>query len=331
MRSEPCLVSSAPGSAAGRDELVSAAKVRPGSGCTCACTASRSRDDTNALSGSTRGAAAPRRTLVSMPARGHLPTRRADASGAQAVSAVPAMPTSVTRARLPATFAWIAVPTVLRASGEPLGIRTWGVRERRVLGVRLTAAAASAGEPGAGVPVPICPKDRLKGAVPMVVNVSPRMGDVSAEPANGPARKTAGSDWSPSRDATEASSRSRTGSSSTRLVTRGPLPSSNRVRVGNARPRSVAGLGLTASKLIREATVPEPSEATVVEILASCAAARTGGTSAYRAKAATSVDRGDRSWSVSGFAETRRSYRSSTSSHHPGKGGERPTMVAVRI
>ena len=58
-----------------------------------------------------------------------------------------------------------------------------------MFGVKLTAAAASAGEPGADVPVaptvPICPRDRLKGATPVVVNVSPRMGDASAEPASG--------------------------------------------------------------------------------------------------------------------------------------------------
>ena len=293
MRSEPSVVSSASGSAAGRDELVSATRVRPGSGCTCACAASRSRDDTNAVSVSVRGAAAPRSTLVSMPARGHWPTRRADASGAQAVSAVPATPTSVTRARLPTTFAWIAVPTLVCASGEPTGISTWGVTERRVFGVKLTAAAASAGEPGAGVPVagtvPICPKDRLNGAVPVVVNVSPRMGDASAEPASGAARKTAGSGWSPSRDATATSPRSRSGSSITRFLTRGPLPSSVRAREGSARPRSVAGLGLTASRLMREVAVPEPREATVVDMLASCAVASTGGIRAHNTDAAATT------------------------------------------
>ena len=59
-------------------------------------------------------------------------------------------------------------------------------------------------------------------------------------------------------------------------------------------PRSVAGLGLIASKLIREATVPEPSEATVVEILASCAVARTGSISAFNANAATTPIRRSR-------------------------------------
>ena len=107
------------------------------------------------------------------------------------------MPTSVTRARFPATFAWTEVPTLVWAPGEPTGIRTLGLKERRALGVKLTAAAASAGEPAAGAPVavtfPICPKDKLSGAMPVVVNVSPRMGSASPEPASGAARKTAGS------------------------------------------------------------------------------------------------------------------------------------------
>ena len=105
------------------------------------------------------------------------------------------MPTSVAIARLPTTFARIPVPTLVCASGEPLGIRTWGVTERRLLGVKLTAAAAKAGEVG-GLPAAgagICPKDRLNGALPVVVSVSPRSGDASAGPASAPARKTAGS------------------------------------------------------------------------------------------------------------------------------------------
>jgi hypothetical protein len=39
--------------------------------------------------------------------------------------------------------------------------------------------------------------------------------------------------------------------------------------------------------LIREVAVPEPSEATVVDMLASCAVARAGAISAYKADAAT--------------------------------------------
>ncbi len=186
------------------------------------------------------------------------------------------------------TFAWIAVPTLVCASGEPRGSSTWGVTERRVVGVKLTAAAASAGVPVAST-VPICPKDRLNGAVPAVVNVSPRMGDANAEPASGPAWKTAGSGWSPSRDATATSPRSRSGSSMTRCLTRGPLPSLLRVREGSARPRSAAGLGLIASRLMREVAVPEPREATVVDMLASCAVASRGGIRAYNTDAAATT------------------------------------------
>ena len=64
------------------------------------------------------------------------------------MSAVPAKPTSVVMAMLRATFARIPVPILVRESGEPLGLRTWGVTERRLLGVKLTAAAAKAGEVG---------------------------------------------------------------------------------------------------------------------------------------------------------------------------------------
>src|SRR6478736_1879713 len=192
MLSDPSFVSSAPGSAAGRDALVTAARARPGSSCTCACAASRSREDTNAGSVSLRGTAAPRSTLVSMPARGHWLTRRADANDAHEVSLVPVTPTSVTSVRLPTTFARIAVPALLCASREPTGISTCGVTDRRGFGLKLTAAAASAGEPGvvADTP-PICPNDRLTGVAPVVVSVNPRKGDVNAEPDRGPALKTA--------------------------------------------------------------------------------------------------------------------------------------------
>ena len=199
------------------------------------------------------------------------------------------MPTSVTRARLPTTFARIAVPTLVCASGEPLGIRTWGVTERRLLGVKLTAAAAKAGEPGAGVPVagtvPICPKDRLNGAVPVVVNVSPRMGDASAEPASGAARKTAGSDWSPSRDATETAAEVEVRQLQHEAPHAGAAAVVGQGEGGHRQTAIGSRLGLDCVEVDSRSRVPEPSEATVVDMLASCAVARTGGISAYKADA----------------------------------------------
>src|SRR4051812_28273247 len=75
-----------------------------------------------------------------------------------------------------------------------------------------------------------------------------------------------------------------------RLVTCGPLPSSINESDGNASPRSVAGFGATASRLIREVAVPEPIEADV-DITASCAVAMKGTVSAYRTPAATPIRR----------------------------------------
>src|SRR5262245_14717784 len=101
------------------------------------------------------------------------------------------------------------VPTLFCASGEPTGITARGVTEKRLFDVKLTAAAASAGEPVPdalfAAPLPSCPRDRLTGVVPLDVNVNPRRDDVKAEPASGPERKRAGSGWSPTRDATAIS------------------------------------------------------------------------------------------------------------------------------
>src|SRR4051812_20804639 len=97
--------------------------------------------------------------------------------------------------KLPTTCTWIAVRTVVCASGEPLGSTTCGVTKRRLLGVKVTAAAATAGDVGE-VPVPatgLCSNDRLNGLLPAVVSVSPRTGAASAGPASAPARKMAGS------------------------------------------------------------------------------------------------------------------------------------------
>ena len=115
------------------------------------------------------------------------------------------MPTSVVIATFLTTFARMAVPTVVRASGEPLGMSTLGVTDRLRFGVKLTAAAAKVGAAGT-LPVAdagICPNDRLNGAPPVVMNVSLRAGDASAGPASAASRKTAGSRWSPRLDATE--------------------------------------------------------------------------------------------------------------------------------
>src|SRR4051812_41024357 len=108
-------------------------------------------------------------------------------------------------ARLPATFARIPVPTLVREPGEPPGTSTCGVIERRRVGVKLAEAAAKAGELGRIPPAGtgICPKDRFTGALPVVVSVRPRTGAASAGPASAPARMTAGSCWSPRLDATE--------------------------------------------------------------------------------------------------------------------------------
>jgi hypothetical protein len=135
-----------------------------------------------------------------------------------------------------------------------------GVTEKRLFDVKLTASAVSAAAPGADVPVagsvPICPTDTLSGVAPVVVNVSPRRDEASAEPASGPERKTAGSGWSPSRDATAISPTSRSGSSRTRVLRLSWLPSSITEIEGNARPRSVAGLGATASIFMKDVPCP---------------------------------------------------------------------------
>ena len=67
--------------------------------------------------------------------------------------------------------------TPLRIARTP-GISTCGVTDRRGFRSKLTAAAASAGEPGVGADAPpICPNDSVTGVVPIVVNVNPRKGD----------------------------------------------------------------------------------------------------------------------------------------------------------
>ena len=50
------------------------------------------------------------------------------------------------------------------------------------------------------------------------------------------------------------------------------LPSSITVKEGSARPRSVVGLGLTESTLMRAVPDPSPIGATGVDMLISCAA-----------------------------------------------------------
>src|SRR3954467_2458834 len=111
------------------------------------------------------------------------------------------MPTSVVIAIWLTTFARTAVPTLDCASGEPPGITTLGVTERRLLGVKLTAAAANVGT-APPADTGNCPLDRLNGALPEVANVTPRRGDASAGPARVASRKTAGSRCSPTLDAT---------------------------------------------------------------------------------------------------------------------------------
>src|SRR5688500_18608083 len=105
------------------------------------------------------------------------------------------MPTSVDMDTFPTIWACTAVPTLVGASGEPLGITTCGVTETRLLGVRLRAAAAIPVDARAlGVAATgICSNNRVNGALPEVVSIAPRTGDDSAGPASAPARKTAGS------------------------------------------------------------------------------------------------------------------------------------------
>jgi hypothetical protein len=208
------------------------------------------------------------------------------------------MPTSVVTATLLTTFARIAVPTLLCASGAPPGNRTFGVTERRLLGVKLTAAAANAGEVGC-LPVPdtgICAKDRLNGALLLIASVSPRAGDASAGPASAESRTTAGISWSPRPDAIAIPPRSKAGICSMKLRTCGPLPSSIKEREGNARPRSVADRGLTVSRFSRDVAVPEPSGATVVEMTTSCAVATPGAIRAYKTAATTPIEKFRRRW-----------------------------------
>ena len=58
------------------------------------------------------------------------------------------MPTSVAIDRFWTICARTAVPTLMCASGEPLGITTCGAMETLLFGVKLTAAAAIAIEAG---------------------------------------------------------------------------------------------------------------------------------------------------------------------------------------
>src|SRR5687768_3970594 len=111
--------------------------------------------------------------------------RRADASGAQEVPAVPAMPTSVAIDRFSTICAWTAVPTLVCASGEPLGITTCGVTETRPAGVKLAATPAIAvvARPLRVPATGICSNNRVNGTLPLVVTVAPRTGDASAGPA----------------------------------------------------------------------------------------------------------------------------------------------------
>ena len=272
------------------------------------------------------------------------------------MSAVPAKPTSVVMAMLRATFARIPVPILVRESCEPLGSSTCGVTERPRVGVKLMEAAAKAGEsgrmPAAGTG--ICPNDRFNGALPVVVSVRPRTGDASAGPASAPARMTAGICWSPRLDATETPPRSRSGIWSRSLFTLGPLPSSVKEKEGNVRPRSVAGLGLTASKLIREVAIPELRGATVVDITASWALATGGAITARRASAATTtpvrsfrrrvqrapkrpapqvVRRSRRQLMVccADSRKTRPAYRGVDASPISGKGGSLSTAGSLRV
>ena len=85
------------------------------------------------------------------------------------------MPTSVAIERFCTICARTAVPTLVCASAEPLGITACGVMETVLFGVKLTAAAAiaiEAGEVRDGA-TGICWNNTVNGAPPLVVRLTP--------------------------------------------------------------------------------------------------------------------------------------------------------------
>ena len=78
------------------------------------------------------------------------------------------------------------------------------------------------------------------------------------------------------------------------------LPSSITAMEGSARPRSVAGLGLTESTLMRAVPVPSPSGATGVDMLISCAVTSVESISAQNADVLRTLRRTDSNTNMNG-------------------------------